>query len=257
MKNNELYRKLIIGKYDEVITELGENDSLNSDAAILALAYAIKHNRPKSLEILNTLDEENLAGMAKIAYYNSMAINSYQGKEYEKAMNFAEKSLAMNTNNFFALRVKGNVHTAKKEYTEALVCFQQILVFEPASEVSKYACTAIYWLQSNRQAALKMNATMKRSLKKYIDMLTILIFGDKKSIAWFMFFWMILTAIPFIRQIAFALFSLVFITLIFLSIIVQHRPATFSFSFGGVFMVLIYLINPLILLDNLWKLLLH
>jgi len=257
MKSDELYRKLVIGEYDEIIKELEEIGSSSNNATILALAYAIKHNIIKSLEILNTLDERILEGIAKIAYYNSMAIISYQEKEYERAMSFVEKSLAMNTKDFFAMQVKGNIHAAQKEYAEALACYQQILVSEPASEVTKYACTAIYWFQNNRQGALKMNATMKRSLKKYVDMFTFLIFGDKDSIAWFMVFWIILAAIPFIKQIAFAIFSLAFVVLIILAIVVKHRPAMFSFSFGSVFMVIIYLINPLILLDNLWKLLSH
>jgi tetratricopeptide (TPR) repeat protein len=223
---------LIIGKYDQVIHQMLNDVDEGNSKAILALAYALKNDESRSTEILQSLDEETFDDIAKIAYFNSNATNAFYKQDFLTAKKYFTMTIKINSNDFFALRLLGNIHAIQKEYSQAVECYQQILAYDSEAEMTKYACNGIYWLQRNRKAALKMNMTMKPSLWKYIDFLVFLFFGNDTSIILFTFAWMFLVLDPYIRPYALISFFMVFLILALLSFVIKHRYAIITFTIG-------------------------
>jgi tetratricopeptide (TPR) repeat protein len=240
MNNDEYYQELSVGNSRQIISELEAKNLTGDQKSILALAYAIEENKGKFETIVSSICEEDLEGIGRAAYYNAISIDAYHKKDYEKAIIFADRTQLVVASDFFAFKTKGIIYTAEKKYSEALICFKHILDIYTESESIKYACILIYRLQHDQQSALKVNATIKPSLKKSIDLIVILLFGNQVSSFLCALFIILVLAIPQIRLIAFVLLSLASLILITLSIRAKHVTAITSFFMLELGIVLVY-----------------
>lgn len=103
-----------------------------TDALFLKSIILILLNKyDKALEILEEMNEKELDLIPVDVFYEMMGTCYYYGKNYLEASRCFVLSLDFNGKNFYSKYNLANIYLVKKDYSKALVSFEELLEHEP------------------------------------------------------------------------------------------------------------------------------